>query len=127
VAEQAVAFEDDQDTTTGVFGVIFVGKTASETVGAAATSTVTALDTVPPGPEHPIANTDRVLIAALCSEPFVGFVPDHAPVPEQVVAFVLVQANVTVDPEATMVRSTVKETVGAGGGGGALTVTRTLL
>ncbi|GAB4466198.1 MAG: hypothetical protein OHK0044_05750 [Burkholderiaceae bacterium] len=100
------------------------GVTANVSVGAgtggALTLTVTACVTVPPAPVHESENALLAVSGPVDWDPDSGFCPDHVPDAAHVVAFADDHVNVAAPPLATLVGSALSETVGAGGGGGAL-------
>lgn len=83
---------------------------------------MTVRDTVPPTPVHDRENALLAESGPVDSEPAAGFGPDHAPDAMHEVELVADQLSVAAPPWATIVRSTLSETAGEGGGGDALSI-----
>jgi hypothetical protein len=102
-----VSVEDPPEATVA-------GDAASVTVGAPAIDIVVVCSVLPPVPVQVSVYVAFAASAPVDCVPDVPFVPDHAPLAVQDVAFVLDQVSVDDPPDATLDGDPLSETVGAG-------------
>src|SRR5262245_32732213 len=115
-ALQLVTFDELHDNVVLPLAGTPGGDAEIRTDGDVAPPTVTVARATapPPGPLHDNVKSFVFVSAAVGADPLVGLLPDHPPEAVQEVALELVQVNVELCPELTLLGFAVKETDGAG-------------